>query len=198
MTDPTVSVADSRRPARWKWYLALGVLLLLLGLAGSGATAFLELSSLLLFGPLLLASSLFQFLIAFFSDEGRERYLHLVAAAPEAVLGFLIMVHPLVVVTDLIVLVAILLMVAGGARLIRALATHTPGRSWTAVAGVAALILGVCVWLKLPVNKLWLVGLFIAIDFVCHGASWMAIALLQKKPLPWESAWEAQSVDKAV
>jgi uncharacterized membrane protein HdeD (DUF308 family) len=55
------------------------------------------------------------------------------------------------------------------------------------MAGVVALLVGICVWLGRPVERLWLVGLFITIDFICHGLSWSALALaerghLQDKP----------------
>jgi hypothetical protein len=52
------------------WFLALGVLLLLLGLAGAGATTLLELTSALLFGPLLLASSFVQLMTTFLAEQG--------------------------------------------------------------------------------------------------------------------------------
>jgi len=54
----------SVRQAPWKWFLALGVVLLVLGVAGAGAASLLEFTSVLIFGPMLLASSLLQFLLA--------------------------------------------------------------------------------------------------------------------------------------
>src|SRR5271165_274726 len=116
MIELTTSQAVERR-ARWKWFLAVGVLLLFLGLAGAGATTFLELTSLLVFGPIMLASSLLQFLTAFFAEKGKESFLHLATAGLEAILGFLIMAQPFLVVPDLVVLIAIFLMVGGLIRL---------------------------------------------------------------------------------
>jgi uncharacterized membrane protein HdeD (DUF308 family) len=42
---------------------------------------------------------------------------------------------------------------------------------------------GIYVWLNLPVSGLWFVGLCIALDFICHGVSWSAVALAEEKPL---------------
>lgn len=182
MTALTTLSRESGHTVRWKWFLALGVVLLLLGLAGAGATTLLELTSLLVFGPMLLASSLIQLLTAFFAEKGKLSLLHLASAGLEAVVGFLIIVHPFVVVADLVVLIAAFLMVSGLVRLARALFTHSPGRGWTIMAGGAALVLGICVWLKLPVSGLWFAGLCIAIDFLCHGISWSALALAERKP----------------
>ena len=53
----TTASLGREHSVRWKWLLALGIGLLLLGLTGAGASTLLELTSLLVFGPLLLASS---------------------------------------------------------------------------------------------------------------------------------------------
>jgi len=171
------------QPSRWKWFLALGVLLVLLGLAAAGATTLLQLSSLLVFGPLLLVSSLLQFLTAFFAEKGRETLLHMTSAGLEAVLGLFIMAQPFVGIADVAAVVGIVLVATGLVRLARALIQHTPGRNWIVLAGSGALVLGVCVWLKLPVSALWFVGLCMAVDFLCHGVSWTAIALAEGRPL---------------
>jgi uncharacterized membrane protein HdeD (DUF308 family) len=132
---------------------------------------------------MLFASSIIQLLTAFLAEKGKERFLHSAAAGLEAVLGFLTMAQPFLVVTDLVVLIAIFLMVGGLVRLARSLVTHSPGRGWSFMAGSAALVLGICIWLRLPVSGLWFVGLCIALDFICHGVSWAAVGLAEGKPL---------------
>jgi uncharacterized membrane protein HdeD (DUF308 family) len=163
--------------------LALCVVLLLLGLASAGATTLLGLTSLLVFGPLLLASSLIQLLTAFITGAGPGRFQQYAAAGLEALLGFLIMANPFFVLTDLVVMIAAFLMAIGLVRMARSLVTHSPGRAWAFMAGGSALVLGICIWLQLPVSEVWFVGLCIALDFICHGASWSAAALAEGKPL---------------
>jgi membrane protein HdeD len=170
-------------PARWKWFLALGAVLLCLGAAGIGRATLLEVTSLLVFGPLLLASSMIQFLTAIFAEKGKDRLLHYAAAGLEMVLGFFLMVHPLQGVVSLIAWIAIVLMAIGLARLARSLATQSRGRGWAVMAGVIALLLGIAVWIKWPVGELWFVGSCIAVDFICHGVSWSALALAERKLL---------------
>ena len=157
---------------------------MLLGFAGAGATTFLELTSLFVFGPLLLASSLLQVVIAFFEEKGKERLLHFSAAGLEAVLGFFIMAHPLHKAVSLIALIAIFLIVGGLIRLARALASQSRGRAWIVMTGVVALLLGIGVGLGWPIAMPWLVGLCIALDFLCHGLCWSAVALMERKPYP--------------
>jgi uncharacterized membrane protein HdeD (DUF308 family) len=184
MTQLTTLPPASGHSVRWKWFLALGVVLLLLGLAGTGAATLLEITSLLVFGPLLLASSLIQLLTAFFAEKDKDRLLHFTAAGLEAVLGFFIMAHPLQSEVRLIALIAIFLIVGGLVRLARALATQSRGRAWVVLTGVVALLLGISAWIGWSVAKPWIVGLCIAVDFLCHGLCWSAVALAERKPFP--------------
>ncbi|HTU17532.1 MAG TPA: DUF308 domain-containing protein [Gemmataceae bacterium] len=184
MAELTTAPPQREHSVRRRWFLALGVGLLLLGLAGAGVTTLLELTSLFVFGPLLLASSLMQMLIAFFAEKRKERLLHFSAAGLEGIVGFFLMAHPLLRVVNLIALIAIFLIVGGLIRLARALATQSPGRAWIVVTGAVALLLGISVWLGWPIARLWFVGLCIAIDFLCHGLCWSAVVLAESKPFP--------------
>jgi uncharacterized membrane protein HdeD (DUF308 family) len=183
MTTLTTTSPGTEHSARRRWFLALGVVLLLLGLAGGGASTLMEFTSLLVFGPLLLASSGIQLMTAFFAEKGKDRLLHYGAAVLEMVLGFFVMAQPSQGVVSLLAWVAILMIASGVVRLARSFATPARGRVWTALAGVIALLLGLVVWIRWPVADLWLVGSCIAVDFACHGVSWVAIAAAERKPL---------------
>jgi uncharacterized membrane protein HdeD (DUF308 family) len=176
--------ATGRRTG-WMWALALGVVLLLLGLASVGATTLLELTSLLIFGPLLLTSSILQVFIAFLAEEGKERLLHLASAVLEAALGFLLLARP-ILLADLVIVIAAFLLVIGLVRMARSLVTRSSGQAWAIMSGGAALILGICVSLQVPVTGLWFVGPCLALDFICHGISWAAVGLTEGRT-PYES-----------
>jgi uncharacterized membrane protein HdeD (DUF308 family) len=184
MTESASSAHAIDHRGRWKWFLALGVVLLVLGIAGAGVASvasLLEYSSLLVFGPFLIASSLFQALTAAFGETRKERILHLLAAGVEGVLGIFIMANPLQNVGGLVALIAILFILGGAARLARALEAQSRGRGWGFVAGVVALLLGICIWTGWPVDKPWFVALCIVVDLICHGASWSALALAERR-----------------
>jgi uncharacterized membrane protein HdeD (DUF308 family) len=183
MTESATSSQVTEHRARWKWFLALGATLLVLGIAGISIATLLQFTSLLVFGPLLLASGVLQLFTAFLAEKRKESLLHFAAAGLEIVLGILIMANPPERVVDLIVLVAIFLMVIGLVRLARSLVTRSRGRVWIVITGVIALLLGISVWIEGPVAKLGFVGLCIAVDFLCHGVSWSALALVERKPV---------------
>jgi uncharacterized membrane protein HdeD (DUF308 family) len=183
MNEPATISQIPKHRVRWKWFLALGAILLALGIAGVSVATLLEMTSLLVFGPLLLVSSIMQLLTASFAENRKESLLHFAAAGLEFVLGMFILAHPLHRVVSLIAVVAIFLIVSGLVRLARSLTAQSRGRGWAIMTGVIALLLGLSVWSGWPTNKVWFVGLCIAIDFVCHGVTWSALALMERKPL---------------
>jgi uncharacterized membrane protein HdeD (DUF308 family) len=91
------------------------------------------------------------------------------------------MANPPARVLGLIPLGAVFLIVIGLARVARSLATRSRGRAWVFGAGVIALLLGASVWLGGTAGKLGFVGLCIAVDFLCHGVTWSALALAERK-----------------
>ena len=133
--------------SRWKWLLMLGVALMVLGIAGFGVVSFLELTSLLVFGIMLLTSSVLQLLIAFAVENKRESLLHLTAAGLEMVLAFFLMMNPPERIIGLITLIAFFLIAIGVARLIRAVMRTIQRRGWILAGGVVALLLGLSVWI---------------------------------------------------
>jgi uncharacterized membrane protein HdeD (DUF308 family) len=139
-----------------------------------------ELASFFIFGPLLLASSLFQFLTALYAEKGKKRLLHIAAAGLEGIFGFWVMAHPRENLAGLLALVAAFLVAGGLARLARSLTMRPHVRAWTIGTGVVALLLGISVWIEWPATSLWIVGLFLGVDFVCHGISWSIIALAER------------------
>src|SRR5205814_622959 len=128
---------------RWRWFLALGAFLLVLGAAGISVASLLELTSVLVFGPMLLVSGILQLLTVLSAEKGKEALLHFVAAGLEAVLGFFIMAHPLQGGVSLVVLVALFLVISGLVRLARSVVTQPRGRGWTIMTGAVAILLGI-------------------------------------------------------
>jgi uncharacterized membrane protein HdeD (DUF308 family) len=178
---------------RRKWLLGLGVLLMILGLAGVTVSTVMELTSVLLLGPLLLAGAAIQVVIGLCSEDRKEGWLHFLASAAEAGLGLFFLATPLHRVVSLVGLVAIWFLISGLIRLAISLGSVSRGRTWALGAALVALTLGVGVWIGWPVARLWFVGLCIGVDFICHGASWSALALTGKEAGPGSPAGAANA-----
>ncbi len=180
MTTSLPTTKEVKLRSRWKWFLTLGLILICLGIGGAGAATLLELTSVLIFGPLLLASSIVQLLMIIPLERRSERLMHFAAAIIEMVLGFTIMAQPFVSVVNLVGAIAAFLLVVGIIRLARALEVKSRYRAWFVLTGVIGVLLGVSVWTGWPDRKIWFLGLCIAVDFICHGVSWLGIAMADK------------------
>ncbi|HEV3238419.1 MAG TPA: DUF308 domain-containing protein [Gemmataceae bacterium] len=186
----------SERRSRWKWLLILGIVLIILGISGITIASILELTSVLVFGPLLLVSSLMQFLTAFFTEKGRERLFHFAAAILEMVIGFLIMVNPPEKLGQLIVLVAVFLIIIGVMRLASSVVARTQSRAWAIFAGAVALVLGGALLIGGSTGaKVGFIAVCIALDFACHGISWSAAALMERKPVQEPDSRESKGFE---
>ncbi|RUW62503.1 DUF308 domain-containing protein, partial [Mesorhizobium sp. M4B.F.Ca.ET.049.02.1.2] len=60
---------------------------------------------------------------------------------------------------------------------------HRPekGWGWLVAAGVISALAGLVIAMGWPVNSLWVLGLFLAIDLVFQGWSFIAIGLALKR-----------------
>jgi uncharacterized membrane protein HdeD (DUF308 family) len=170
------STPSPPRTSPWRPYLLLGVVLLLLGAVALGSTL-LDAFAVLVFGPIFLTIGVLQIFLAFLFRRGKESWLNLLAAALNMVLGFLIMAHPHLGGIEISLLVAGFLVAFG---LVRAGRAYVAGRSrggWLFVAGLVAVLLAVCVWLRWPFPGIGLIGVCLAVDLIVHGLSESASSL---------------------
>ena len=93
------------------------------------------------------------------------------------------MCNPMDGAASLLAWTAVVLIANGLLRLARLLSARSEGQVLVLFAGLIALLLGLAVWIRWPIADLWIVGLCIAVDYICHGLSWVLIALAEHKPL---------------
>ncbi len=156
-----------------KWFVLLGAALIALGVIGLGSSALLSVVLPLVLGPILMASGIMQVLLALFAGPWKGSGLHLMAAALDLVVGLFVLIHPAEAAAGLALVLAAYLMVGGLYRIFGSLLWHLPARGWALAAGMVPLVLGVFLWQSRPFPELWLFGLCLGADFICHGASWL-------------------------
>jgi uncharacterized membrane protein HdeD (DUF308 family) len=69
------------------------------------------------------------------------------------------------------------LLVGGLFRIILALSERFQGRWWVLVNGIVTLVLGILIWREWPESALWVIGLFVGIDMLFAGWSWVMLAM---------------------
>ncbi len=161
----------------WGWFLAFGIGLTLLGFAAVAWSFRATLATMLFFGWLLLIASAIEVVQAVMVGHWAGFFHHLLAAVLFGVVGFLLVVKPVISAETLTLFMAMFFLVSGLFQLIAAIWVRLPAWGWQAADGVITFVLGALVLARWPVSGLWAIGLFVGIDLIFYGGSWIALAL---------------------
>jgi uncharacterized membrane protein HdeD (DUF308 family) len=169
---------------RWGWFLALGILLMAAGAVAVGAAAFATDVAILTCGILLAVCGAIQIVNAFLVRTWRGFFLHLLSGILHLVVGELMIEHPERAALVLTLMLALAFVIAGALRVLYALAERFAGWQWVVANGAIALLLGISIWRQLPGSSDWVIGLFVGIDLLFGGWSWVMLGLLVKSAAP--------------
>jgi uncharacterized membrane protein HdeD (DUF308 family) len=183
--DPTVAGGPSwgtdelRRG--WGWFLALGIVLIVLGTIAltyswlATAVAVVVLGWMLIFGGVLQAAH------AFWRRKWSGFVVDLLVGLLYAVVGALIITHPVTSAVELTLIMAVLFLIAGVFRIIAAVAMPFHHRGWLMFNGVITAALGGMIIAQWPESGFWVIGLFIGIDMIFNGWSLVMLAMTARR-----------------
>ena len=161
----------------WWLFLAVGLVSIVVGLLALSSAFVATLASVVVFGVLLLVAGVAEVVHAVLVRNWRGFALHLLAAALYLVVGLFMLEDPVRAAAVLTLLIAAGFFVGGLLRVIFALVERFPAWPWVVLNGVIDLVLGVLIWRGWPESSLWVIGLFLGIDLLFHGWSWVILAL---------------------
>lgn len=166
---------------RWKWFFGLGAALVLVGAFAVAAAFLTTLTNVLVFGILLLIGGTVELLSAIMGRARKGASLRATVGLIHLVVGALMLEHPAATAEGLTLLLAAAFLVGGLIRVGHALTRPIEGRAWALVTGVVAESFGLSIWQQWPEAGLWAIGLFIGIDMMLIGWSWVALGLLLRR-----------------
>ena len=162
---------------KWGWLLALGILMVILGTIGLGATFTLTLATVTFFGILVLIGGGVQ-LVDAFHHRGWQLLGKLLVALLYFFVGATMLMNPLLASATLTLMIAWALLFIGLMRVIAAFQMRgMPGWVWTLIGGIAAIVLGIMIMNRWPVSGLWVIGMFVAIELIFNGWGMIMTAL---------------------
>ena len=165
----------------WGWFLAFGIVLMVLGIVAVIRSTTATIVSMVFFGWLLVFSSVIQFVEVFMVGRWEGFFLHLLIAILFGMIGLLMVVRPVISAEALTFLMSVFFLLGGLYQLVAAVWTHLPGWGWHALNGIIAAVMGVLILAQWPVSGLWVIGLFVGIDLIFYGWAWIALALDLRK-----------------
>ncbi|HEV7255834.1 MAG TPA: HdeD family acid-resistance protein [Mesorhizobium sp.] len=168
----------SEMRAKWGWFLALGLLLVVLGTIALYNTFIATVASVFTIGFLLLIGGVAQIAHAFGVKSWSGFFWWLLAGIIYALGGLYAIFDPIPAALILTLLLASVLIVGGVLRIIVAL-RERPRRfwGWVLAAGSVSLLAGLVIAIGWPISGLWVLGLFLAIDLIFQGWALVAVAL---------------------
>jgi len=166
---------------QWWCFLALGITQILFGTIAIGSAVFVSVALVVLFGLLLLVSGITQIVSAFWAGKWSGLFIHLLIGLLYVVVGFFVIDAPVESTLALTLVVAVFLIVSGLIRIVSALMERFQDWGWVLLNGIVALILGLLIYRHWPVSGAWVIGLFVGIEMVFNGWTWVMLALGLRK-----------------
>lgn len=171
-------VAQARKD--WGWYVALGILLILVGIYAIWAEGAATLASVFALGIVLLIAGIGQLVAAFMARGAGHMILMLLVGVLDIIVGLMLLEHPIGGALVVTLLLAALLVFGGVFRFISALWLQFPNYGWVAAGGVLSTILGILLWAQWPFSAIWFIGFVVGLNFIFAGITWTALGFKLK------------------
>jgi len=168
----------------WGWLLGLGILFVILGSVGLGMVVGLTLASMVFLGALLIIAGVSQLVDTVKCKHWKGAVGHALIAIFYIIAGGLVIYDPFLASAIITALLASLLIIIGISRFLMAMMLKgSPGWGWLLFAGVIAIALGIMILIHWPISGLWVIGLFIAIEILVDGWTYIFLALSMRNNL---------------
>jgi len=165
----------------WGWFMTFGIGLVILGILAVFRSVKATVTSMYFFGWLLIFGAIIEMVQAFMVGTWSGFFLNLLLAILFGVIGFLLLTRPMASAEAITMVMAMFFIVRGAYEIIAPLVVHLQGWGWWVLDGIVTLVLGILILAPWPVTGLWVIGLFIGINLIFRGFSWIMFALAMHK-----------------
>lgn len=160
----------------WGWFLAFGILLIVLGAVCVGKAQSATTFSILALGWILAFSGVVWLVNAFRAGRRGGVLVYLLNAIIRGVTGYLLIRHPDAGAAGITMVLAVLFIVGGLFRAAGASVIQFPRWGWTVFAGAVSVILGAILLSNWPSASTYFIGIAIGIDLALDGAALVGFA----------------------
>jgi uncharacterized membrane protein HdeD (DUF308 family) len=169
------ALANLRR--KWGWFLALGLFLIVVGVAAINHPVVATFTMVEVLGYLLVFGGIAEIVSALWALHWGGFFLHVVCGLLYIIIGAMIVDRPGLGAAGYTLLLAMFFFASGLVRSLIAVSQRFSGWGWTLLSGLISLALGVFIWRELPEAAFWVVGMFVGIDLIFIGWSWVMLGL---------------------
>lgn len=185
MTDASVDAAVVQETGKKSfWFIVLGVIVFLLGAIAAANLFVATVISVLFVAGMMIAGGILEIVHSFGVKSWGSFFLWFLTGVLYTIAGILTFYNPLLATAVLTLFIAISLIAAGLVRIWAGIAQrHSSGWAWMVAAGILTLLVGLLIMLRWPVNSLWVIGIFLAVDLMFQGLAYFTYGLgLRRHP----------------
>ena len=168
--------------SKWGWFVLLGVALLVLGVIAAGNLLVATAASIFFVGAMMIVGGIVEIVHAFGVKSWGTFFWWLLSGILYVLAGYLAFANPVLAAGVMTLFLAISLIASGLVRVwIGFTGRGVEGWGWVIAGGIITVLAGLIIASGWPVNSLWILGLFLAIDLIFQGVTYIGFGFGLKR-----------------
>ena len=169
--------------AKWGWVVALGVIFMIAGVIALGSVLMATLSAIFVIGVMMIMAGVTEIITAFNVKDWGRFALWMLLGLLYVAAGIICFYRPFEAAAIVTLMLGFALIIGGVVRGFLAWSVREAGKpwGWVAVSALITLLLGLMIVAKWPYSSAYTLGIFLGIDLIFIGSSWLGIGLALKK-----------------
>ena len=163
---------------RWPWLVAFGVVTALLGILALGLTTAATYASVYAIAFFMILVGGGEIALGFDSPRGNHRLLRIAVGLLYLVASAFVIANPLTGAAGFTLFLGAALAATGLTRVFLGMGLPDGPRAPVVIAGVVTTLLGTLILFGWPENAGVVLGIFLGVDLLFYGVSWIAFGLL--------------------
>jgi uncharacterized membrane protein HdeD (DUF308 family) len=164
--------------SRWGWFAALGVIMIVAGFIALMSVVLATVVSVLIVGTMMIVSGIVEMIHGFQMKAWSRFFMWVLIGVFYVIAGLLIVYNPLLAAGAITLVIGVFLIFAGIARIFLAMQMRSASPwGWVLVSGMITTLLGIVIILHWPVSSLYVLGIFLGVDLIIAGSSWLGAAI---------------------
>lgn len=171
------------------WYIAMAVLLIVLGIFGIVEPGIAGLGVTLLVGWLLMFGAVMHFIAAFKGGGAKQVIFQVLVGLVYLIGGIYFLTHTIMGVATLTLLLSCIILAEGVIEVMAYFRMRRDGASWWILLnGIVTLLLGALIFSHWPSSSIWAIGTLVGINLLMTGISRLMFGLAARKFLQHATA----------
>lgn len=169
--------------AKWGWIVALGIIFMIAGVIALGSVMMATLSAIYVIGVMMIMSGVTEIITAFNVKDWGRFALWMLLGLLYVAAGVICFFRPFEAVAIVTLMLGFALIIGGVVRGFLAWSVREAGKpwGWVVLSALITLLLGLIIIAKWPYSSAYTLGIFLGVDLLFIGSSWLMIGLALKK-----------------